>query len=116
MEIVEITNANIETMEGTRFALPPATNWFCPHIIDVSQENIVAYGSRNNLVFLKFAIEGKELFFSRVQFNVSVKKKEKKNVFDFRTGFGRIQKQLAHKIKLAKTSGLFIHSLIWRKV
>ena len=109
MEIVEITNANIETMEGTRFALPPATNWFCPHIIDVSQENIVAYGSRNNLVFLKFAIEGKELFFSSVQFNVSVKK----TVFDFRTGFGRIQKQLAHKIKLAKTSGIFVQSLIW---
>ena len=44
-------------MENSRFALPPAANWFSSHILDVSTDHLVVYGSKNNLVFLKFPFD-----------------------------------------------------------
>lgn len=59
-------------MEDTEFSLPPATNWFCSHVIDVSAHHgLVAYGSKNSVVatktFNNFGKLKNVSFFSRKQ-------------------------------------------------
>ena len=36
-----------------KFVLPPATNWYSAHILDVCDNGFVAYGSKSNLVLVE---------------------------------------------------------------
>ena len=37
-------------MEFSKFSLPPAANWFGAHILDVSVDGVIAYGSKSSVV------------------------------------------------------------------
>ena len=40
-------------MEFGKFSLPPSSNWFYPHLLDVSVDGVIAYGSKSSIVVLE---------------------------------------------------------------
>ena len=42
------------SMEFGKFCLPPSSNWFYPHLLDVSSEGLIAYGSKSSVAVLEY--------------------------------------------------------------
>ena len=40
-------------MDFGKFSLPPSSNWFYPHLLDVSVDGVIAYGSKSSIVVLE---------------------------------------------------------------
>ena len=40
-------------MDFGKFSLPPSSNWFYPHLLDVSVDGAIAYGSKSSIVVLE---------------------------------------------------------------
>ena len=53
IEIFQVWIWKIKSMEFGKFSLPPSSNWFYPHLLDVSVDGVIAYGSKSSIVVLE---------------------------------------------------------------
>ena len=53
-------------MEFGKFSLPPSSNWFYPHLLDVSVDGVIAYGTKSSIVVLEIVKKnGKQIYWQK---------------------------------------------------
>ena len=53
-------------MEFGKFSLPPSSNWFYPHLLDVSVDGVIAYGTKSSIVVLESVKKnGKQIYWQK---------------------------------------------------